>query len=328
MTQGTLTSYKNSVSQDRDAYLGYIVMYSVHDERTKSGGLVVAQADVKLHLANVGLDAKPPKVPHANDLFRRITTQAKITRQPTGVEGEFRNFKFVDISDADHEIVRRLVCETIDSKGKRLRYQQLVDVVFNKDTKEITRKDCDDYGKEMDLDSVALGIVADIRTKFVSEDDMLTAYAVRQFIRDLLGSVGATSVRTSGGAYFVTAAHEAKLDKIEAFVNCLPRTFADMHTIPLVDNDKQRQMVKEALENEVENAVDDLTMKIREYRVAGKPMRQGTFDRLSAEVSEMVQKAQEYEAMLETKMNETHSRLAFLNAGILRLSGNLSNGGD
>lgn len=323
MSTTSFAEHQARVSQESsDLYLGYVCLFTVHDNRDANGGLAVSHQQVLDGLAAAGLTDTPPEYPKSYNLFRRVSTEAQRRKQPTNSVGVFRNYNLIEFPGQEGEIVRRIVMETIDSAGKRLDYKQLADVIFNKSTKAISQV----FGPDHDDPTTAEVIIREIRDKFRTQDGMLTAYSVREFIRGMVNATGATSIRSGGGVYFVTQSKGERIHRIESFVATLPSNFAEFHTLPLIDDEKQRGMVKQAFESETTGAVEELIFKIKELRKAGKPIRQVTFDNLAVQYGELVAKAEEYGEMLEEKLNGTHSRLDLLKAGITRLGGNV--GGD
>src|SRR5918996_2030849 len=80
------------------------------------------------------------------------------------------------------------------------------------------------------------------------------SYAVRELIRRELTLANATLVRPTGGVYFVMRTNAPALDKVLLLGEQLEGT--SVHALPLIDDAKQRQMVREAVENETVLEID------------------------------------------------------------------------
>lgn len=309
--------------QSPDVFLGRLCWYTVHEMRGEGHEMIVSHKNVVQGLVKVGLgDKQIPPYPRDFDVFRRVCHDAQIKKTPVaGRAGMFTNHKLVEVSGrSDQNIVRRIVMETVDNAGHKLDYKQLRDVMFDRDTCAITFAACDDYLADV---PTAKAISEKVQKAFLAQRGMLTSWSVRQFIRQLLTDQGATCVRSGGGVYFLAEANATHVAAVEDFVNGLPGDIGEFHSLPLIDDGKQREMIKKAFEAETAGACDDLMIEIREIRKAGKEITQERYGRMVTQYKDLHTKTRDYGSILETTLGETKSRLELLEKGIVKLSQNI-----
>src|SRR5690606_13800316 len=127
----------------------------------------------------------------------------------------------------------------------------------------------------------------------------------RRTILDL----GGTNVRPNGvgGLYFVKQECAPALEALEKFVSLIPGEI-EVHTLPLIDDMKQRQMVRRAFEAESVDAVDRMLGDIKEVMDRGKKISKDRYASFVTEYQDLLSKTQDYEQVLETALAETHTR--------------------
>lgn len=327
MSQNLLEEHvRRANQQSPDVFLGRLCWYTVHEMRGTGHEMIVSHKEVVQGLVKVGLgDKQIPPYPRDFDVFRRVSKDAEIKKTPVaGRPGVFTNYKLVEVSGrGDQLIVRRIVMETVDSSGQKLDYKQLRDITFDRDTCAITFASCDDYLADVDT---ARKISDKIQAHFLAQRGMLTSWSVREFIRRLLTSQGATCVRSGGGVYFLEEANAEHVAAVEDFVNGLPGGVGEFHSLPLIDDGKQRDMIKRAFESETAGAVDELMIEIRDIRKAGQEITQDRYGRMVSQYKALRSKTKKYGGILETNLAETKSRLELLETGIVKLSENIKQG--
>lgn len=305
MTVPSLTGYEESANKDKDLLLGRLFWYHVSEDCLKK------HSDFVQELKDIGLDKNLPKEPKNHDTFRRVCTDAQVSRKPVANQPEvFENYMLREVAGAGDKIItRRVVCEKVDKKGKRLDYAQLADVEFNRETNHIDVTWINGY--DATTHPAAQTITEYVRNTFIAQNGWLTHYGVRQWIRQSLQGFGATAVRPSGGIYFLPEHMADTVDKLEQMVSSLPGT-TELHSLPLVDNDKQRAMVKRAFEAETIGACDDLISELHEIRAKGDGLTNEKMVRLMLERKKMNLKVAEYENLLDQNMKEAKARIEIL----------------
>lgn len=296
---------------DTSVSLGRLMWYSVTEDT------MVDYKTMVMELANVGLNLKVPPVPRDFNVFKRVSSDAqrkvRISSDPVLVE----HWMVRDVAGRNEEtIVRRIVMEERDSANRKLSYRQIVDVEFNRTTGKMHFRwmpDCDDakYPTAQDM-------LLDITANFRKWKGMLNHYAIREWIRKTILDMGATSVRQSGSLYFLKEAHAGDVEKLELFVDRLPGG-NECHSLPLVDNEKQRKMVRKALEAETNDAVDHLLSEIRQIKKDGK-LTPARFAEILSEAKQLQAKTKDYAGLLQTTLREIDSRLTILHKQALSLN--------
>lgn len=298
---------------DAGLYLGRLTWYQVKDMK-------VSHSQVVTGLNQHDLTTTLPPYPKDADVFRRVTTAAQVKRVPLGTEGKFENYLIREVAGSGEETVtRRIVVEIVDRKGKRLAYSQILDLEFDRKNSTIKVKEVNEphdpvhWQRQRDYANV---IVDEVRREFIGWRGMLNSYVIREFTRHLLLSWHATPVRD--GVYFLPEAHAGEVDKLDAFLNGLAGG-AQFHSMPLVDDLKQREMIRRAFQSESVDAVDALMGEIAEMKKAGKTITNDRYAKILTEYQAIMARTKDYEGMLEVEMDEVHARLGLFSKSVLGL---------
>jgi hypothetical protein len=294
---------------DKDSILGFLTWYTV-------SGVNISHSDMLKGLTAVGLQAHVPRYPLDYDVFRRVSSKAGLKKIPTTHPDITEDYLIREVGGRNEDIaVRRIVVETRNQAGKRLDYQQLRDIEFDKKAGTISVTDLRS-GSNPQVDA----ITQDICAEYAAWKGKLNSYGVREFVRKFILKQGGTLVRDGGGVYFLMEAQADALDALETFVNDLsPAT--TLHSLPLVDDLKQRQMVRKAFEAETVGSVDGMIMQITDLKREGKPISGKKFAKILTEYQDLAKKTQGYEELLETTMGDTKSRLRLFQASVMSLQG-------
>jgi len=296
---------------DKSVLLGRLCWYTV------SQTLKVSHADVVNGLNTVGLSSTIPPYPKDFDVFRRVASNAARKKIPTSNVNVFENYLVEDFGGRGENVIcRRIVRQTVDRKGRKLDYVQLRDIEFHKNTTAIVVKDLpDNVNGNLKVDE----ITEEIRSEFAAWKDSLNAYAIREFIRKRVLDFGATLVREGGAVYFITEDQAVKMESLETFVNALPGTESTFHSLPLIDDKKQRQMVRKAFEAETCDAVDEIMAEITEIQRTGKQISSDRYAKLVTDYQRLTARTVEYEELLETGLGEAKSRMSLFETAIVGL---------
>lgn len=300
---------------DASIFLGRLVWYSV-------SGMCVDHKQVIASLHHAAISEATPPIPKDYDVFRRVSTRATVKKVPTANEGEFENYLIREVTGTGENLItRRIVIETVDRKGKRLGYRQAHDIVFNRTSGVITvdapaiRVEPEDYNNP-----TIQQIIQNIHGEYAAWRGMLDNYAIREYIRKLLLSWNATCVRD--GLYFLPENQAENVFAIEEFVNGLPGG-SMLHSMPLVDDKKQREMVRRAFEAETVDSIDSLMGEISEIRATGKKITADRYAAILTQYQNLASSTHGYEELLDTLLVETHSRLELFQRSVLQLQENV-----
>lgn len=290
---------------DERLLLGYLTWYSVTEVKVSHG-------DVVRHLVAAGIDTNLPLPPKDADIFRRVCTKSERKRVPTGEEGIFENYLVRDLNADTDKVYRRIVMEKVDAKGRKLGYEQLYDITFDKKTAQITERR---LGPE---NLVAEAVVNAVRQGFQMERGTLNSYAIREWIRHFILGLSATQVRPGGGVYFVAEEKHDKIVALEKF--CQAISGVEFHYLPLIDDKKQREMLHRAFESEAADEIDKMLAEIGDIKAAGKKITQSRYEDFLRRYHTLTERTTEYGDLLEEKLSTTHSRLEIFMRSMVELT--------
>lgn len=295
---------------DPSTFLGRLCWYVVTEDS------YVDHAEFCRSLISNNLNDHLPPAPRASDVFKRSCTAAQVKRVPTAQPTVFVNYLIREVGKDPDNIWRRLVAETVDTEGRTLGYEEVAELHFFRPTQKITIKPM-----VATLDPAADAVIAEVENQFLAWNNTLTPYAVRELIRKILRGFNATVLRD--GVYFVREVHAEKVDALEAIVAILPGG-SNFHSLPLLDDRKQRLMLKQAFEDESIGEVDRLLGEMR--TVMTQPTAKITSDRFAdfkLQYDALRSKVADYSDLLDEAMENTASRLEILNQAIFEIMGRI-----
>ena len=357
-TVAVLDDQKGKV--DRSALLGRLMWYSVPESTILDYGAVISE------LTSLGLTKALPRYPADHDVFRRASKSAerrKVQRSDT----EFENWMIRDVaSRSDDTITRRIVVEVVDRKGRRLSYEQIADIEFERPL-NVPDRSAEFAAKIGNVDDkiAALGpgahtqrqklreyrlsliqrrdslptpvqrpakinfawlngfddlshptakeIMAECQVSFSRWRGKLGDQAIREWIRKQILIMGATPVRPSGGVYFLEERYADNVEAMETFVEKMLPPGGDCHSVEIPNNDKQREMVRRAIEAETIGEIERMMVEIANVRRAGKLTPKRHLAMLS-EVRILEKKMANYSKLLEKDLGTLSIRLKLLDA--------------
>lgn len=311
MTIAELQDFRQHAPEiDRSTVLGSIVWSTVRDTAVKYDV-------VKARLQAVGLDkALPPSPPCDADVFRR-TFQNGQRRQykrsgvpakpgdpvPTIVE----NLLVRDVKRTGERLVKRIVVEEVDADGERLSYEESLEVVWTlQHPAEVAIRQVGRYNHR------ANQLARDLAGAYSNERGCLDGNGVRRVIMNALGACNATCVREGGAVYFVTTAYDKELAALEELARNVPG--ATVHSLPLVDDRKQRDMVRESFLAEVTTDVERQIVELVETLKAGEAISPRKFQGLQSRYNQLRSKVEEYQGLLQDNLDTSELRLDLLRA--------------
>lgn len=308
----TFTEYSNHIRQlDTDTYIGWISWYTVRDT------LRVNHSKIAHLLDQTGLGRHLPRIPASSDVFRRVCSAAQRKRVPTSKTDVFRNFLLRDPgSRLDQKtIIRRVVREDVDASNNRLGYVEAGEAVFDRDTEQV-------YTKVLSGGKITQEILHSIVENFKAEANMLNAYAIRELIRRVLVSANAIIVRPGGGVYFVAHAHNQTLDALDTLATELGNEVS-FHALPLIDDRRQKEMLKAAFEAESVERVQTLVTEIADLKKKDQRITSDRYASYVTSLNDLKAKTLEYSELLESSLAESHSALQILARQVVGLLPNV-----
>lgn len=301
---------------DHTNFLGRLFWYALSEMR-------VPHATFAKMLIDIGIETGHPNPPKDVDVFRRVCAGVKYQRVPTADPDVFENFTMVEFHNKE-TVTKRVVRERINNAGKTLKFTELFDVVFDREDRDLVVKPIG--GPGFKPGGTAERIRDEIIDGYYQWRDCLDAQAIRSWFRSrIIDSYNATMVRPGGGIYFMNESHLSVLEGIEAIGAKLQDYVlseggkVEFHTLPLIDDTKQREMVQRAFEAETVDAIDSLLTEITELTRKGGVVSQDKFLALFGQYQDLTGKTEEYQELLENKLDATGARLAIFQASLLKL---------
>lgn len=314
MTTTTPTNIWNEVNEtinayDPDMFIGRVVWYTISED------VNVSHEDfVKALLAAFEPTGITPHLPNnirPRDVFKRACKYAKRTKVP-GQDSYFNYTLRPAGHDADN-VWRVIVREEVDSAGHKLSYDELCRVRYNAVDNQIAFEDL------TDIDLICSEVKQDIRAYFTNWADRLTAYAIREYVRKYLDKkLYAIRVRPSGGIYFVTKEYATQVEAIATVINNMGGT-STFHQLPLVDDGRQREMLRAAFEDESVGECQRLIGEMADIINSDKKITADTWANYKAEYDAMRKKVVDYSDLLDEKMGETAMSLEIVKKTMTKL---------
>lgn len=295
---------------DSSLFLGRLAWYSVPEMKVSHNQVVAG-----LNAAKIG--SILPPIPREHDVFKRVTGDAQVRKEPVvGEPNVFENYLLRPIEGrGENFVIRRLVVERVDRKGKKLGYRQLRDIFFDKSNGAITVNTMHP-DLEPEINPIADRIVANVQREFLAWRGQLNAYSIREFVRKMLMGWGATPVRD--GLYFVPEERASDVNCLDQFVNSLPGG-AMFHSMPLLDDVKQRTMIRTAFESDTTGAIDKVMVEIKQLRDSGKEITSDHYAKIKTKYDRLVSKTSDYRGILETTLDSSESQLELFQRQVIEL---------
>lgn len=313
-TRATFAEYKTRLEAPDGSLmlLGNLAFYSV------TSTLRISRDDFKDKLATCGIEDYTPKAPRDDDVFRRVCTDAQRKRVPTDDPEIYENWLIRDVKRANHIVWKQIVVEQVNAANKRLGYEPMMQLKF--------------INGAIEAEALANWIPPEIQTlaneilyEYQGMRGTLNDYAVRETMRKVLLDADATVVREGGGVYFVTAAKSEAVANLEDLALMIDGV--QLSVIPLIDDAKQRNMIKEAFENETINAIDS-TLDDIDKMMKGPEITQKAYAKMVKEAGDVRRKTKDYAELLDENLGNAQLRLQAYEHGLKRLLDHVKIQGD
>lgn len=293
------TSYlKELYDKDPSSLLGTLAWYTV------PGELYVDYHEYLRRVMETGAPVGTLHPPKPVDVFLRACTNAEkgFTKLITDRPEVFADIRVRKVGSDGDWVVRKVVVEYVDLAGHRIDFREIADLRFHKREHLIVAQ------QSMTVDAFELvqfeQLVAAVRSYFADKKMKLNDYGVRESIRrGITGQLSATMVKD--GLYFIGAAHFEKLEALEELIGDLPGvTFNQM---PVPDHDKQREMVKQAFEDE---SVGEMQRLIADIADAPHPITEKQLAKFQERYAAASTKIAEYKNVLDDSLETAQASLA------------------
>lgn len=219
--------------------IGRLVTYTLKDEPIAGPKLVRTAAKHGLDV-----DLLPEKRSGA-DVFMSACRSVE-TRKRNGVDIEVKVDQVVNTSQ---EVVYQITRMVRDRVQQVIQHRMAMTLAYDKadDTDPISVRELEEYDELRELEDT-------IRKHYAANVKTVPSSKVRNFVRDVLRSLGGQNLRRkAGGLYFVPDQHMSNgrkqstaptLEGLDGFVADLYGEDGDFYTIPLVGDEGAQEMVR------------------------------------------------------------------------------------
>lgn len=306
MSMAILNDYEHRINDTSIPILGSLCWYAVQ-ARCK-----VSHDDFAQRLSTEGLDRHTPAKPRDDDTFLRVTSDIERKREPVpGHEDVFENFLVRKVVHSKGHVIKHIVVERVDGENKRLAYKPVVELEFI------------EAGGEFVITPIgwpvnprALELAHTARDEYHAWRGSLPPNSVRTVINNVIADAGATLVKPTGGIYFLLGHRLDQLRALERVFTGIEGVF--VHGVPLIDEQDQREMLRQAFIDETVGEMAKLTEEMNELTAAGK-VTSKRFAALNTRIEAIKAKTAEYSNILEVSSETTNLRMQALEAARRRL---------
>lgn len=260
---------------------------------------------------NLRTDTLPPEINPA-DAFRKATSEAKA--EYTRDDGTTCQVLARDVATTREYIKRQITREVKDSKARRLSYARAISCTFyrpqqiTENGKLTIRKGSERVSIQVDpteLDPAELPemrrIAREIGARYQRHSHYLDSNRIRHTVREYLKALNAIEIK--GGVYFVHISQADELRRLEGVISQLGASM--MHTIPLVDIKREREMITAAFEREAAQNLQDLSKEVKDLLTTRKKVTPAAYSKMKAKFEDTVNKAQEHMSNLQISQDIT-----------------------
>jgi hypothetical protein len=207
--------------------LGFMAWYSIGEQ-------LINRETLREYLVESGLDdGYMPAEIRIPDAFRRASKAVECKKE-SNEEGVFYRYLVREVVSDRKMIQRNIVKETVDSKTARLKYAEKEAIlVLEKEEGVLRIASVTEEGSRLGQQ------VADLFQQYKSYHD---ARAIRSMCLTILKSMSPTSMRSSGGVYFVPAKYQEKLSQMIQFIRLVDKGEGDL--IPLINTKESLEMIR------------------------------------------------------------------------------------
>lgn len=302
-----------------EMYLGRLVWYSVseslhvtHDQFYKT---------FLKNFADINYQPEYPKIPEPGEVFTRACNKAQI-RNVKDSSDTRKNYLVRPTGHSSQKVHKSIVVEHVDESGHRLKYVDVVDIIFDRETEKITSVISNTDPSVLDDTNIDL-VLDKIQAIYDDNRQHISPFAAREYIRRYIETtLQGLRVRKSGGIYFVSEDKVKAIEAIDKSLEELGTSDAFFHYLPLIDTDKQRFMVRQAFEEESVGGVEDLIGEITEATKSGKKITSKRFGRYKNEYDVLKHKLTEYRDILEDNLDKSTHHMKLLQQVLLDLAQN------
>jgi len=270
-------------------HIGHLFWYSIGDD-------LYQRDDLESTLITSGLSMGfMPNPIKSSDAFRRASKEVE-TRKKLG-NGKYQNFLVRSVSSEKDFVERRIVKETVNSKGRRLSYNPMAAVmVLDKNTDTVSVSGSD---------TTALELAYEASRLFEIFKSHYNAHTIRFMTQAIIKTMSPTPVKPSGGIYFIPATYDEELQKLTKF--CSTFSKSEGFKIVVVENEEAVKMVT----TKVADHLDNIHSQCRSALQDGS-LTKSRLSELLAEAKNVVAGYRDYEKIIVKQKEDIDTRIQLI----------------
>lgn len=318
------TAVKNAVavtpggSVTPDMIAGYVTMFTIPDQPLPSLRVLrtFAKHDLDTNLL--------PPARREGDVFASACRSVETTGGKTTSAAHKLVVTVDAVMDDPSAIVYQIGRRVVDRSARVVEHEKAMRVTYDKTADAANPGDGMLFEPLDPAHYAALAPLEDeIRAHFAKHTSTVPGYKVRGVLRTYMGVMGATNLRgKAGGVYFVPARHKETIDGLTEALADLYGEDADLYTIPLVNDEGAREMVRKHFTVNAVGQVEELMAKLAEA-LTGTRQRAIRKDFITGVVErrrEIATLRNEYSALLKTELHDLGSKIEDLDEQIEALA--------
>lgn len=282
-----------------DVMLGRIVLFTITDEP-------VAHADLEQWFTDLDLDkAKMPAPIRELDAFKKATSEVNkgsypLTRERTA------HLLCREVASTPDLVKRQITREVKDSKRKRLSYSGAIDATFYRPSQPGGRPAIKLLVQSGNVEFEEMEHLERLQTQiensYVRYRDYHDGQKLRALVRGYLKHLNAIELK--GGVYFIHVSRDVELGNLTELVNrfgggCF------MHTIPIVNLERERSFIISAFEREAAQQLQEVTKECTELLRTRKSITLEAYMKARKRYDEVLERAQEHMMTLQISQDVT-----------------------
>lgn len=307
---------------DTNNFIGYLMWFSISECRIRR--LALEEIFTKHGLP----ENKLPGPIWPRDAFRRATKAGEVkdyilSTDPNSPDyGKKLNLLVREVKTDGNAVIRQIVREIVDSKNVRLEYEPVAEVRLVEDRLE--------WNSMVVSPGIERESLAKIAKAYDMDKECYNGQHMRQVIWGILGTCSPLTVRPSGGVYFLPAAYEATMKKVQALVSDLNYYGVNggksaLWSVPVIDEAEQREMLQTSLEDQVKSEANWLLQEMGKAKATGKPITQKQAQKFVEQTRALSKMVREYEDALELEVTTAKVKLETATTQALALLGSVDN---
>ena len=280
-------------------YLGRLCWYTIPDNVAPS------RAEVEDAFDELGLPKEWLPLPiKGPDAFRRASAQLERKNIELD-ENTHANLLVREVVCDKRGIERHLIWEVRDAQERRLSYQKVAAVRYDRDYESATAE------AEIWAPAVAQEACDAFGGLYSFCQEHYDGGAVRKTVARMVYNLMAVAVRPSGAVYFVPEKRASELAKVGGFVKALG---AEYFEVPVMDAADTKDMVLRNLKESVGQAISSLADTLKDPKVS-----KGAISVCLSETKHLIEQVNEYKSLLQMNLADLSSKLELLKLQALSL---------